>query len=159
MGNGNYLLIDDGPWYYSIMGESAVANTTPALLPAGSAGSISIVGGENLVMLGTSDHKDAAWTFMQYMSSLDAQILMAQAGMIPTLAAAANDEDALAAPYIAAYFEQLASTNPRTPNPNWAQIDEKISLAFESVFREEKTATEALNEIAGQIDGLLTVPE
>ncbi len=159
MGNGNYLLIDEGPWYYSIMGDSAVDSTTPTTLPAGEAGSISIVGGENLVMLGTADDKDAAWTFMQYMSSLEPQIMMAQAGMIPTVAAAANDDDALSAPYIAAYFDQLASTNPRTPNPNWAQIDEKVSLAFESVFRGEKTASEALNEIAEQLDGLLVVPE
>lgn len=159
MSNGNYLLIDDGPWYYSIMGDSAVNSTTPTSLPAGDAGSISIVGGENLVMLGNSEHKDAAWTFMQYMSTMEPQILMAQAGMIPTLTAAANDEDALTAPYIAAYFEQLESTNPRTPNPNWAQIDEAVSLAFESVFREEKTATEALNDIAAQIDALLVIPE
>ncbi len=159
MGNGNYLLIDDGPWYYSIMGDSAVDGTTPTMLPAGDAGSISIVGGEDLVMLGNSEAKEASWTFMQYMSSIEAQVMMAGAGMIPTLTEAADDERALSAPYIAAYFEQLESTNPRTPNPNWAQIDEKVSLAFEAVFRGEKTPSEALNEIAEQIDGLLAVPE
>lgn len=157
MDNDNYLLIDDGPWYYSIKGESVLDTTIPALLPSGSAGSLSIVGGENLVMLGTSDHKEAAWTFMKWMSTMEPQIMMAEVGMIPTLVEAANSDDAKTSAYIQAYFDQLQTTNPRTPNPNWAQIDELVSLAFESVFRGEKNATTALNEIAEPIDNLLSV--
>lgn len=155
MSNGNYLLIDDGPWYYSIMGDSAIDGTTPALLPEGEAGSISVVGGENLVMLENSANKDAAWLFMQWMSTMEPQIMMASVGMIPTLAAAAESDDAKTASYIQAYFDQLESAYPRTPSPNWSSIDELVSLAFESVFRGEKTPTEALNEIAPQIDALL----
>jgi multiple sugar transport system substrate-binding protein len=155
MGEGNYLLIDDGPWYYSIIGDSAVNGTTAALLPAGEAGSISVVGGENLVMLANSAHKDAAWTFMQWMSTMEPQIMMASAGMIPTLVEAANSDDAKTAPYIQAYFDQLETANPRTPSPNWASIDELLGLAFESVFRGEKTPEQALNDIASQIDALL----
>ena len=155
MSNGNYLLIDDGPWYYSIMGDSAINGTTPALLPEGTAGSISVVGGENIVMLANSDKKAAAWTFMQWMTTMEPQILMASAGMIPTLVEAAESEDAKVASYIDAYFQQLETANPRTPSPNWASIDELLGLAFESVFRGEKTASEALNDIATQIDALL----
>ncbi|XMB66071.1 extracellular solute-binding protein [Mycoplasmatota bacterium zrk1] len=155
VGSGNYLMIDDGPWYYSIIGESALEGTYNAPLPEGDGGSYSVVGGENIVMFSTSEKKEAAWTFMKWLTTEEPQIMMSEVGMIPTNKDAANSDEAQTAPYIASYVEQLKTAKPRTPHPSWGQIDETFSLAIESVFRGEKDVEAALNEAAEKIESFL----
>ena len=155
MEKGNYLMIEDGPWYYSIVGEKALQNTSNAIMPAGKAGSISVVGGEDIVMFNTSKNKEAAWTFMKWLLTDTPQKLMAQAGLVPTNVAAASSEDVLKTPYIKNYIEQLKTAKPRTPSPNWEKMSDAIGKAFESVFRGEKDAKTALDEAAAISDDLL----
>ena len=155
MENGNYLMMDDGPWYYSIVGDSASENTLFSTLPEGPGGSISVVGGENMVMMSTCENQDAAWEFINFMVSAETQITMAEVGMIPTRISAATDPEAAKAPYFATYVEQLTTARPRTPHPNWGKVSDTLGLAFESVIRGEATAQEALRSAAQTIDGLL----
>ncbi|MCG8451832.1 MAG: extracellular solute-binding protein [Spirochaetales bacterium] len=155
MENGNYLMMDDGPWYYSIVGDSALENTVFSTLPAGPGGSVSVVGGENMVMMSTCENQDAAWEFMNFMVSPSTQITMAEVGMIPTRISAATDPEAAKAPYFTTYVEQLKTAKPRTPHPHWGKISDTLGLAFESVIRGELTAQEALPSAAQTIDGFL----
>jgi multiple sugar transport system substrate-binding protein len=62
---GNYAMVVEGPWFYSA-GE-AKPNFPSAPIPAYEGRSISIVGGEDLVMLKGTQHQEAAWTFMKFM--------------------------------------------------------------------------------------------
>lgn len=152
----NYLMIDDGPWFYSIQGDSAKQSTVPALFPQGPAGSISVVGGEDLVLFKGSKHPKEAWTFMQYMFSEEPQkILAKQAGLIPTNMDVANSADVSGDPIIKLYVDQLKTAWPRTPSPNWGKIDETLSQAFEKAFRHKATPQQALDDAAKQIDGFL----
>lgn len=155
MGNGNYFMIEDGPWYYSIIGDDALNNTVNAVMPAGPGGSISVVGGEDMVMFKTSENKEAAWIFMQWMLSPEPQIMMAQMGLVPTNMDAAKDEQVLDSPYIGTYIEQLKTAQPRTPSPKWESMSETIATAFELVIRGEQDAKTALDEAAAICDELL----
>ncbi len=154
MAGGNYLWIDDGPWYFSIIGQTAIDSTVVSTIPAGKGGSVSVVGGEDLVMFNKTENKDASWTFMQFMMTDDVQKIMAKTGMIPVTKTAADSLTDVP-DYVATYIEQLKTAQPRTPSANWGSIEQVLSLAIESVFRDEKTPTEALNAAASEIDALL----
>ncbi len=83
---GNYTMIVEGPWFFS--SEDKLDTYTPALMPSVDGRSISIVGGEDIVMTSTSSKKDAAWTFMKFMLEDAQQVAMAGAGMIPVTSSA-----------------------------------------------------------------------
>lgn len=150
-----YLMIDDGPWFYSILGEEVAELTVPALLPSGIGGSVSVVGGEDLVIFSNSKQPEMAWSFMKFLMTEEPQAIMAQTGLIPTNMKAANSEEVLTVPFIGPYIEQLETAKPRTPHPNWGKIEESLNFAFESAIRGEVTAKEALDQASKEIDSLL----
>lgn len=149
----NYSMIVEGPWYFS--SEDKMDVRTPALIPSVDGRSISIIGGENVVMTQTSKHKEAAWTFMKFLLEEEQQLAMSKAGMIPTMKTSLDKVDTTDSPYVAVYIEQLKTANPRTPSAEWPTIEETLNQAFESVMREQKSAKDALDEAAAAIDALL----
>jgi len=151
----SYLMIEDGPWFFSILGDAVKDITTVATFPAGKGGSISVVGGEDLVMFSTSKHQEEAWTFMQFLMTEEPQILMSQTGLIPTNAKAANSEKVLSVPFIGPYIEQIKTAKPRTPHPSWGKIEETLTLYFEKAVRGELAVKDALDQAAQEIDGFL----
>ncbi|QJD84558.1 extracellular solute-binding protein [Cohnella herbarum] len=162
MKSGQYMMIDDGPWFFSILLGDAenkfnpVDKTVRALLPAGPGGSRSVVGGENLVSFSNSKHPDEAWTFMKWMLGEEPQQIMVEAGMVPTNKNAANAIDTTKNPYIATFIEQLNTALPRTPIPQWGEMETIFNLSFEKAIRGEQTAAEALNEAVKQMSALLS---
>ena len=150
---GNYAMIVEGPWFYS--GDSTKENRPASPIPFVDGRSISIVGGEDLVMTKDSKNQAAAWTFMQFMMTDKAQLPMTKAGMIPTMASALSKMDTSATPYLAAYIEQLKTAKPRTPSAQWPSIEEVLNTAFESVLTGSASAQDALNDAAAKIDKLL----
>ena len=154
MEGNNYGMIVEGPWYYSAS-DTAMETTIPSLIPSVDGRSISIIGGENLVMTSTSKHKEAAWTFMQFLMQDEQQIQMAKAGMIPTTLSAMEKVDVSESPYVEVYMEQLKTANPRTPSAEWSTIEDILNRAFEEVLRGAKTAQSALDDAATEIDQLL----
>jgi multiple sugar transport system substrate-binding protein len=161
MKNNEYLMIDDGPWFYSIlMNEEGskfdpLEGTVRGLIPEGPGGSRSVIGGENLVMFAGSKHPEEAWTFAKWMLTEEPQKIMAEAGLIPTNMKAANDPTVLENPYIAEYVKQLETALPRTPLPQWSEIDAIIGLNFEKVIRGEMDVKEAMDDAAQKADALL----
>ena len=150
---GNYAMVVEGPWFYSA-GE-AKPNFPSGPIPAVDGRSVSIVGGEDLVMLKGTKHPEEAWKFMQFMLSAEAQLPMVNAGMIPTMASILDKVDISASPWMDAYLEQLKTAAPRTPSAEWPAIEEILNTAFETVLRGNLSAQEALDAVAAQIDALL----
>ncbi len=151
----NYAMLTDGPWFFAIMGEAVEDKAIGALIPEGKGGSISVVGGEDIVLFEGSKNKEAAWKFIKFMLSEETQLDMAEAGVIPTLKALADSEAIKSVWYYPPYFEQLLTAKPRTPHAAWNKMDEILNLAFESVLREQATPKEALDKAAAEIDALL----
>lgn len=150
---GNYAMVVEGPWFYSA-GETK-PNFPSSPIPAVNGRSVSIVGGEDLVMLKGTKHPEEAWKFMQFMLSAEAQLPMVNAGMIPTMASILDKVDTSASPWMDAYLEQLKTAAPRTPSAEWPAIEEILNTAFESVLRGNLSAQDALDAAAAQIDALL----
>jgi multiple sugar transport system substrate-binding protein len=156
VGAGQYAAIQDGPWAYpALKSQYSNVNLAHAPFPAGPAGSISVVGGENIAIFKGSKNKDAAWKFLQFMLSPTAQMTMAPTGQIPVINAALKDEYITSHPYYGVYLTQLKTAKARTPHPAYAKMEEITQGAFQEIFQGKKTVQAALDEAAKKIDDLL----
>ncbi|QGQ97974.1 extracellular solute-binding protein [Paenibacillus psychroresistens] len=153
----NYMMITDGPWFFSILGDAVKDTMIAATIPKGPDGqSHSIIGGQDLVIFKDAKHPNEAWTFSQYMLSEEVQTLMTlKTGAIPTNTNAAKSEKLKDVYYLQAYVDEMATAFARTPTPRWNEISELIGTSFESVLRKKSTAKEALDKAAKEIDAIL----
>jgi multiple sugar transport system substrate-binding protein len=156
LGARSYLASQDGPWAHpSITGQYPDLDLRHAPMPAGKGGSVSVVGGEDIVMFADSRNKEAAWKFTQFLLSPWAQATMAPTGQIPVIKAALEDPFIVNHPYYGVYLEQLQTARPRTPHPAWTRIEDAIQTAFQLAVAGELSAKEALDRAAAQVDQLL----
>jgi multiple sugar transport system substrate-binding protein len=156
-GNNEIAMILEGPWFPPFY--SGEAEYGFALMPAGDAGSISVVGGEDIVMFQQSDHKEAAAEFIRFMLSEETQLSMAEVGQMPVIAAILETEEMQNHEFFGIFLEQLETAKARTPHPNWSKIEETYTLAGGIFLRGEASFEESLGEAAATIDGLLPLPE
>ena len=150
-----YVSTLDGPWSFAIF-AAAFKKTQLAgsLVPAGPGGSVSVVGGEDIVMTKSSKNKTAAEEFMRYMLGSFAQTQMARAGQMPVIKTSSKWLTKIH-PYYATYLKQIATAKPRTPTPKWTQIDQIIQTDVAKAFQGSESVQQALTDAATQIDGLL----
>ncbi|MBQ1733758.1 MAG: extracellular solute-binding protein [Lachnospiraceae bacterium] len=153
-GTGRYMMLLEGPWKVSEMaGAYPDFNYATAPVPAGKGGSISVLGGEDIGMF-TSAHKEEAWKFMKFMTSEYAQEEMAKCGQIPVNKEAMESDTVKNADF-APYIEQLKTAKSRPTVSCWTEIDGELSAAVTEVVNGNKTAQEAMDELAVKVDGLL----
>lgn len=152
---GNYAMLSDGPWFFPIIAAEMGDNVVGAPLPEGPGGSISVVGGENMVIFSTSPQQAAAWAFAQFMLSDTAQTAMAEVGQIPVTQSALASDVITGVDYYAPYVEQLQTAQPRTVVPAWPQVEQILTDAYTAALSGSKTVEQALSEAAAQIDPLL----
>ncbi|MGE5676311.1 MAG: extracellular solute-binding protein [Mycobacterium leprae] len=152
---GQYGAVLEGPWMYGILGNDLKGKMISGPVPAGKGGSISVVGGENVVMFKNSKNKDAAWKFMQFLLSDEAQTAMAKTGQMPVTNTASANPVMKEAGYYDAFVDQLKTARPRTPVPAWTKIEKILSDSFEAVMRDKDTPKSALDKAAKDIDALL----
>lgn len=150
-----YMCVADGPWFFSSQDKSITDNYTEALIPSGSSGSISVVGGEDLVMFTNSKNKAAAWEFMKYMFSEYPQETMAlKANQYPANATVASEDKLTSDPIYKIYVEQMKTAWSRIQSPANEEMDKDISLAFEKAFRHKGEVKDILDDLAKQLDAL-----
>lgn len=154
--SGDYASLDNGPWSYSILsGQYPDFKFSAALFPAGTAGSIDIVGGEDINLMSQSQHPEAAMEFIRYLLSQDYQLKMMEVGQIPVRSDLMETDAVKNHPYLGIFLEQLKTSKARTAHPSWSQMDTIITDAGQYIFRKEKTPQQALDDAAAQIDELL----
>ncbi|HTX80110.1 MAG TPA: extracellular solute-binding protein [Longilinea sp.] len=156
-GKGTIAMILDGPWFPpSFKSQFPDVKYGMALMPAGKGGSVSVVGGEDIVMFQQSKNKEAAAKFIDFMLSIDTQMQMASVGQMPVLKAA-NEGDNLAKlpDYFGIFFKQLENAKARTPVSNWTKIEQIISDAGTAILNGTTPVQQSLDGAVTQIDPLL----
>ena len=149
---GKYVSALDGPWMFAILGGSVkLAGTT---ITAGPGGSVSVVGGEDIVITKSSKNKAAAAEFTRFMLGGWAQNQMARAGQMTVLKSLTKQLVKIH-PYYSIYLKQIATARPRTPTPKWPQIDQVLQTEIPKAFNGSETVQQALDSAAKQIDALL----
>lgn len=153
-GTGRYAMMLEGPWKSAeLAGAYPDVAYGTAPIPAGEGGSISVLGGEDIAMFNTPN-KEAAWKFMQFMTGEYAETEMAKCGQIPVNRAALESDTVKAADY-ASFIEAIQTAKARPTVAAWSEMDNGLQVAMNAVVTGEKTAQEAMDELAVAWDALL----
>ncbi len=157
LGTGTIAMDLDGPWFPpSFSQQFPDAEYGMALMPAGKGGSVSVVGGEDIVMFQQSQNKEAAAEFLRYMLSLDTQMQMASVGQMPVLQATTEADNLAKLPeYFGIFLQQLQTAKARTPVANWTKIEQILTDAGTGILNGTTTAQEGLDAATAKIDPLL----
>ena len=153
-GTGRYAMIMDGPWKISEMeGSYPDFEYATAPMPEGEGGSHSVLGGEDISMFNTAN-KDAAWKFMKFMTGEFAQEEMAKCSQIPVNKATLESDTVKNADF-APFIEAIKSAESRPTVSCWSEIDSELATAVSAVMNDEKSAQDAMDELAEKVDALL----
>ena len=154
---GTYAMEIDGPWRAALLAGSSI-DLGAAVMPAGSAGSIGVLGGEDFMMFETSAdaNKEAAWKFIKFMVGKDAQVAMAKAGQMPVNKAAMTDPAVLEAmPLLPVFSQALETARSRPVTPQWGDMENIIATKVAEAITGQKPVQAALDEAAAEIDALI----
>ena len=153
-GTGRYAMMLEGPWKSAeLAGAYPDVAYGTAPIPAGEGGSVSVLGGEDIAMFNTAN-QEAAWKFMQFMTSEFAETEMAKCCQIPVNKAALESDTVKNADY-APFIDAIQTARARPTVAAWSEMDNGLQVALTAVVNGEKTAQEALDELAAEWDALL----
>jgi multiple sugar transport system substrate-binding protein len=150
-----YATILDGPWMQGIWsGQYPDFAPVYAPIPAGAGGSVSVVGGEDIVLTQSSKNKAAAEKFIRFTQSKDFQLAMVKTGQMTVVPSLASEEVAVA-DYYTTFAEQLKTAKSRVASPQASKIDTVLSTELTPAFLGTTTVKAALDKAATEIDALL----
>ena len=153
--NGNYATILDGPWMSGIWGDQ-FPDFEPVYspVPAGPGGSVSVVGGEDIVLTASSKHQEAALEFIRFTQSEEFPLALVPTGQL-TVIQALGDKQVELVPGLKVFTEQLGTAKNRLAITQGSEVDgilnEELTPAFEGTIG----VREALTKAAARIDELL----
>lgn len=157
------FMIDEGPWYYSILMNSSSVNvdlprqTKP--IPFQSDGSAaSIIGGESLVMTKNARNKPEAWVFIRWMMQSKTQMTLFKTGLIPVNSEAfesARQSVNGANHYLEPYMDGIQRAFYRPSLPEWNEIEKLYDLAMENIFIRGSDIRTTLQETSAKMDAVL----
>ena len=154
-GTNRYAMMLEGPWKIAeLQGAYPDLAYGTAPMPAGEGGSVSVLGGEDIAMFNTAK-KEAAWKFMQFMTGEFAQVEMAKCGQIPVNQSALEDATVKNAAF-APFLEAIKTAKARPTVAAWSEMDNELNVAVTAIINGEKTTQQALDDLAGVWDQLLT---
>lgn len=153
-GTGRYMMLLEGPWKTAEMnGAYPDFKYGTGNMPAGSGGSHSVLGGEDIAMFKGGDN-EGAWLFMKFMTSEFAQEEMAKCGQIPVNKTALESDTVKNAAF-APFLEAITTAVARLPVASWSEIDNLLSVAVTDIIVNGADAQTTLDALAAQVDTLL----
>jgi multiple sugar transport system substrate-binding protein len=156
--NGDYFMIDEGPWFFSTKSQEethVITNQTVTVPFPVTNGIASVLGGENLVITKGTEHRDASWTFVKWMTTEVPQQLMLETGLIPTNKNVDLSNLMHKYPYFQPYVESIDNAFLRPPVAKWDRIDEIFSSYMRSIFSGSISVEDGLKSAANEIDQIL----
>jgi multiple sugar transport system substrate-binding protein len=149
---GEYAMYIDGPWAvptYSAL--KPVPSYGISMFPSGASGSLSTVGGEDLVISKDGHNIADAEKFAEFMDSPFAQLAMAKVGDMSALATTASAEVA-ATPYYSVFAQQLKTAMDRPVTQNYTKLDADFTAALQEILAGKESVSAGLTAAASQYD-------
>jgi multiple sugar transport system substrate-binding protein len=152
---GQYATILDGPWMNGIW-ESDFPDFEPVYspVPAGPGGSVSVVGGEDIVLTASSKHQEAALEFIRFTQSEEFQLALVPTGQLTVIQDLGPQQVELV-PYYSVFTEQLETAKNRLAITGGAEVDGILNTELTPAFEGTVSVEEALTRAAEQIDAVL----
>jgi multiple sugar transport system substrate-binding protein len=153
---GQYATMLDGPWMYPVFREQFPDfEVQSALMPEGDGGSVSVVGGEDIVLTQTCENRAAAVEFIRHMLNEESQTALAEAGQMSVRTDMAETLTEIEE-YYDVFVQQLEiGARPRTPHPEWTRMEEALNNQVQTAFQGRQSVQEALDAAAAEIDTIL----
>jgi len=143
--NGKYAMVVGGPW--NLQAYKSV-NYGVTLLPGqGTVKSATNIGGTSMIVLENSKRKKAAYEFLRYLTSFEAQSHWAEkTGQISVNKKVNEARAPTLSPAVRAFSEQLMYAQPRPRLPNYDQLENVVNPLFYSVLDGKLTPEEGLKQ-------------
>jgi len=153
-GTNRYMMLLEGPWKSAEMdGAYPEFNYATADMPAGEAGSHSVLGGEDIAMF-KNGNNEGAWLFMKFMTSEFAETEMAKCGQIPVNKAALESDTVKAASF-APFLNAITTAYARPAVASWSEIDNLLTVTVTEIIVNGADAQATLDKLAADVDVLL----
>jgi multiple sugar transport system substrate-binding protein len=157
---GNIAMYISGPWQIGEFTNRLPANMQDkwqtAPLPGVDGPGVSLAGGATLALFRRSEHKEAAWKLMEYLSRTDVQVKFHElTGDLPARRTAWQDSKLARNKHAAAFREQLERVVPTPQVPEWEQIATKVFEHGERAVRGRQSPSEAMSALDADVDRLL----
>jgi len=127
-----------GPWHVGILKEldaAGMENVALATLPAGEQ-EASFIGGANLAVFSDSEVRDAAWTFVEWLTRPEVQVEWYTAvNDLPSVSAAWDDPAIADDPYLAVFGKQLETALAPPSIPTWEEVASVIDTELERLCK------------------------
>lgn len=161
-GRGYFAMYVTGPWNIGEFRRRLPADiqddwtTAPLPRPDGAEFSISQAGGSGLAIFRRSEHKEAAWRLVEFLSRPEQLVRFYElTGNLPPRESAWKLGKLADDPPVRAFHEQLEHVVPLPRVPEWEQITTKIMEAGQSVVARRKTIDKALVDLDRAVDDML----
>jgi len=115
-----------------------------------------IAGGTSLVLFRGSEHKDASWKLVEFLSRPDVQQRFhAAIGDLPPRRSTWEYPQLKQDPYAQAFRDQLERVKPTPKVLEWERIVQEMRLASERVVRGGESQDDALRDLDRRVDDIL----
>ncbi len=149
-----------GPWHIGILkdtgGDDFMSKVTLAPMPA-DVQPASFIGGSNLAVFKSSKNRDAAWTFVQWLSDPQTQAdWYATTSDLPAVQSAWTEGDLGSDAALKVFGDQLKTAVAAPAIPTWEQIASVIDTELEKVCKTGEDPAQAAKNIQQQADAIGT---
>ncbi|HTW08682.1 MAG TPA: hypothetical protein VME46_14285, partial [Acidimicrobiales bacterium] len=151
---GEYAMYIDGPWAVPTYRQEHFSGYGMVLMPKGAAGSISVVGGEDLAIARGVKNLPDVIKLAQFLTAPFAQLQMANQGDLATYTNDLHGE-IQAQPYLDIFVQQLKSAEARPVAPGYAILDADFSAEMQEVLSGKLDLSDALNTAATEANAAL----
>jgi ABC-type glycerol-3-phosphate transport system substrate-binding protein len=157
--SGNVAMMFEGPWGVAIQKQlNPNLNYDIAPLPAGKTTGTMVRGSLNALTSQAAD-KDAAWTFIRWMSGPKGIEMWAKGtGAFPARSDVANQDWFKERKLFQAFVTQMGRDNAQSPflvMPNAVQMNKVMSTEIQNAVQGKKTAKQALDDAAAEWNKVL----
>lgn len=154
----------DGSWLFGYR-KDAPFDWGIALVPAPEGGeSATNVGGEHAFIFAGSPNKEAAWEFVQYITSPEVQLLWnQQTGFLPVRQSVAENADYLkwvneTEPRMQPFVEGMAYAHTRPATPKYNEVSNAFSTEIQKALLGQVMPEEALTAAETAVNDILAQP-
>ena len=157
---GNVAMMITGPWeigeFRNRLSAGAQGTWATAPLPGPDGPGVSLPGGSSLVIFRGTEHPDAAWKLVEFLSEPAQQRrFFALTGNLPPRRSVWADTALANNPYLHAFRDQLERVRPLPKVPEWEQIATKVFEYGEQAVRGNRPAGDVLRALDREVDALL----
>src|SRR5215217_5642522 len=162
--NGDAVFCRNWPYMYAAVGDPQMSKIKldqvgVSALPVGEGRSqtASCLGGSNMLISASSEMKDEAWEFVQFMTSEESQkIQTLSASTLPTLNALYEDREIRKeVPVITLGKEALRNARPRPISPYYSQMSRSMAEQFNKVLTGATPPEEAVETLQSDLQQII----